>query len=85
MTARIIAQLVASVIIACTLLVTLAASAAGVNREDAAAAALRVAGGRVLDILAVTVDDRAAWRVKLLSRDGAVTVVFVDAQDGRLP
>lgn len=84
MTARIVAQLVALVIIACTLLVTLAASAAGVNRDDAAAAAQRVAGGRVLDILAVWVDDRAAWRVKLLSRGGAVTVVLVDAQDGRL-
>lgn len=84
MIGKLVAQLVASVTIACALLVSLGASAAGVSRDDAAAAVLRVTGGRVLDIVAVTVDDRFVWRVKLLSRAGAVTVVLVDAADGRL-
>ncbi len=52
---------------------------ADVSRDDAAATAQRVAGGRVLSV------ERAgnAWRVKLVTARGEVKVVLIDAASGR--
>lgn len=52
---------------------------ADVGRDAAAAAAQRVAGGRVLSV------ERAgnAWRVKIVTPQGEVKVVLIDAASGR--
>jgi uncharacterized membrane protein YkoI len=65
----------------CALLVASALPAwADVGRDEAAAAAQRVASGRVLAV------DRAGpvWRVKILTAQGEVRVVIVDAASGRV-
>lgn len=52
---------------------------ADVSRDDAAAAAQRVAPGRVLSV------ERAGstWRVKIVTARGEVRIVLVDAATGR--
>jgi uncharacterized membrane protein YkoI len=53
---------------------------ADVSRDDAAAMAQRMAGGgRVLSV------DRAgnAWRVKIVTSQGQVRVIMIDAASGR--
>lgn len=65
----------------CALLIVLAAPAwADVSRDDAAAAAQRVAGGRVLSV------ERSGpvWRVKVLTAQGEVRVILIDAASGRV-
>ncbi len=65
----------------CALLVASALPAwADVGRDEAAAAAQRVAAGRVLAV------ERAGpvWRVKILSDRGEVRVIVVDAASGRV-
>ncbi len=56
---------------------------ADVGRDEAAAAAQQVAGGRVLSVDRSQVGDRSAWRVKLVTAGGEVRVVMVDAATGR--
>lgn len=53
---------------------------ADVGRDEAAAVAQRVASGRVLSV------DRAGpvWRVKILTGQGEVRIVIVDAASGRV-
>ena len=65
----------------CGLLIACATPAwADVNRDDAAAVAQRVTSGRVLAI------ERAGpvWRVKVLTAQGEVRIVLVDAASGRV-
>ena len=65
----------------CGLLMACAAPAwADVNRDDAAAVAQRVTSGRVLAI------ERAGpvWRVKVLTEQGEVRIILVDAASGRV-
>ncbi|MEO6363099.1 MAG: PepSY domain-containing protein [Caldimonas sp.] len=65
----------------CALLLAAALPAwADVGRDEAAAVAQRVASGRVLSV------DRAGpvWRVKILSGQGEVRIVVVDAASGRV-
>lgn len=52
---------------------------ADISRDDAAAAAQRASGGRVLSV------ERAgpAWRVKVVTAKGEVRVIVVDAASGR--
>jgi uncharacterized membrane protein YkoI len=64
----------------CALLVSASLPAfADVSRDAAAAAAQRMAGGRVLSV------DRAgnAWRVKIVTSQGEVKVILIDAATGR--
>lgn len=59
---------------------TLAAPAwAEASRDDAAAVAQRVSGGRVLSV------ERAGpvWRVKVVTAKGEVRVILVDVATGR--
>ncbi|MEO7106536.1 MAG: PepSY domain-containing protein [Rhodoferax sp.] len=56
---------------------------ADVNRDQAVAAAVQVAGGRVLSVEKVQVGNRAAWRVKLVTAGGEVRVVMIDVATGR--
>ena len=52
---------------------------ADVGRDQAAAAAQRVANGRVLAVERSDVGGKPAWRVKVLSAQGEMRVVVVDA------
>jgi hypothetical protein len=57
---------------------------ADVSADQAAAAAQRVAGGRVLAVEKTELDRRPVWRVKVLTAHGDVRVVLVDAASGRV-
>ena len=57
---------------------------ADLGRDDAAMAAQRATGGRVLSVDRSEAEGRAVWRVKLLTAGGEVRVVHVDAQTGQL-
>jgi len=57
---------------------------ADVSREEAAAAAQRVATGRVLSVDKTEADRRPVWRVKVLTAQGEVRVILIDAASGRV-
>jgi uncharacterized membrane protein YkoI len=57
---------------------------ADVGRDEAAAAAQRVASGRVLAVERAEVDRKPVWRVKILSARGEVRIVVVDVASGRV-
>lgn len=66
------------------LALALSASAwAEVSRDQAAAAAQRQTGGRVLSVDRMESARRAVWRVKVVTPRGEVRVVFIDADNGR--
>jgi len=69
----------------CAALVVLAAPAwADVGRDGAAAAAQRVSGnGRVLAVDRADAGGRAVWRVKVVTAQGEVRVIMIDAASGR--
>ena len=69
----------------CALLIALAAPAwADIGRDEAAAAAQRVATGRVLSVEKTEADHRPVWRVKVLTGQGDVRVILIDAASGRV-
>lgn len=69
----------------CALLIALATPAwADIGRDEAAAAAQRVAAGRVLSVERTEADHRPVWRVKVLTGQGQVRVILVDAASGRV-
>ena len=70
-------------ICALALAVAGAAAWADVSRDEAAAAAQRATGGRVLAVERAQSDNRPVWRVKVLTPSGEVRVVLVDAASGR--
>jgi uncharacterized membrane protein YkoI len=57
---------------------------ADVSRDEAAAVAQRVASGRVLAVERAEVGGKPVWRVKILSTQGEVRIVIVDAASGRV-
>jgi hypothetical protein len=68
----------------CAALVALAAPAwADVSREDAAATAQRLSGGRVLAVERAQDGNRPVWRVKVVTASGEVRVILVDVASGR--
>ena len=69
----------------CALLIAWAAPAwAEVSRDEAAAAAQRVTSGRVLSVEQAEADRRPVWRVKVLTAQGEVRVILIDAASGRV-
>jgi uncharacterized membrane protein YkoI len=69
----------------CALLIVLSAPAwADVSRDEAAAAAQRVASGRVLSVERAEADRRPVWRVKVLTAQGEIRVILIDAASGRV-
>lgn len=56
---------------------------AQVSRDEAAAIAQRSGNARVLSVEKADRNGRSAWRVKLLTPQGEVKVVLVDAATGR--
>lgn len=68
----------------CALLLAAAAPAwADASRDDAAAVAQRVSGGRVLTVERAQAGNRPVWRVKVVTPSGDVRVILVDAASGR--
>ena len=68
----------------CAALVVLASPAwADLSRDDAAAAAQRVSSGRVLSVEKSESGGRPAWRVKVLTAQGEVRVILIDAASGK--
>ena len=57
---------------------------ADISRDEAAAVAQRVASGRVLAVERAEVGGKPVWRVKILSAQGEVRIVVVDAASGRV-
>lgn len=69
----------------CALLIVAAGPAwADVSRDQAAAAAQRVAAGRVLSVDKAEADRRPVWRVKVLTAKGEVRVILIDAASGQV-
>ncbi len=56
---------------------------ADVSRDEAAATVQKASGGRVLAVEKAEHDSRAVWRVKVLTPQGEVKVVLIDAATGR--
>ena len=68
----------------CALLIVLAVPAwADISRDEAAAAAQRVSNGRVLSVEKTESERRPVWRVKVLTAQGEVRVILIDAGSGR--
>jgi len=69
----------------CVLSIVLTSPAfAEVSRDEAAAGAQRVASGRVLSIERSEAQRRPVWRVKVLTAQGEVRVILIDAASGRV-
>lgn len=67
----------------CALALAIATTAwAQVSRDQAAAAAQRASGGRVLQVEQAG-GERPAWRVKVLTPSGEVRVILIDQATGR--
>ena len=56
---------------------------AEVSRDDATSLARQVTGGRVLAVEKIERKGRPVWRVKVLSPQGEVRLVLIDAASGR--
>lgn len=56
---------------------------ADVSRDAAAAMAQQATGGRVLAVDQTERGGRPVWRVKVLTQQGEVIVVLIDAASGR--
>jgi uncharacterized membrane protein YkoI len=68
----------------CAATILLAGSAwADLSRDDAAAVAQRMSGGRVLSVEKTESGQRPVWRVKVLTAKGEVRVILIDAATGQ--
>ena len=68
--------------ICCAVLATSAAAAwADISRDEAAAAAQRLGGGRVLSV--EKSESARVWRVKVVTAQGEVKVILIDAASGQ--
>ena len=56
---------------------------ADVSRDDATGLARQVTGGRVLAVEKIDREGRMVWRVKVLTPQGEVRLVLIDAASGR--
>jgi uncharacterized membrane protein YkoI len=73
----------AAFLLACAMLAA-APAWADVSRDEAATRAVQSAAGRVLSIEKGESGGRAVWRVKIVTPQGEVKVVLVDAASGRV-
>ena len=66
------------------LLFLMPAAWAGVDRDQAASLAQRVASGRVLAVeRGLHVDNTVVWRVTVLTAQGEIRKIIIDADTGR--
>jgi uncharacterized membrane protein YkoI len=73
-----IAALTCAVLLACSL-----PAWAEVSRDDAASIVQKASGGRVLAVERAEHKGTAVWRVKVLTPQGEVKVMLIDAASGR--
>ena len=73
-----------ALVLACVLLAGSVPAWADVGRDAAAAVATRAAGGRVLSVERSELNGRPVWRVKVVTAQGEVRVIFVDVASGRI-
>jgi hypothetical protein len=67
------------------LMLSLSAPAwADVSRDDAASTAQQASGGRVLSVDRTERSGRPVWRVKVVTAQGEVKVLLIDASSGRM-
>ena len=68
----------------CGLLMTTALPAwADLSRDEAASVVQQASGARVLSVNKAEHEGRAVWRVKVLTSQGEVKVILIDAASGR--
>lgn len=68
----------------CAVLIVMATPAwADLSRDDAAAVAQRLSGGRVLSVEKSEAARRPVWRVKVVTSQGEVRVILIDAASGQ--
>ena len=68
----------------CAILLLLTTPAwADISRDDAAAVAARMSNGRVLSVDKADSARRPVWRVKIVTPQGEVRVILIDAVSGR--
>ncbi len=80
---RDLTHLAARLLTVCALALALAAPArAQMGRDQAAAAAERQTGGRVLAVDRIASGSGAMWRVKVVTPRGEVRVVLIEADEG---
>ena len=70
-------------LVCAALLAALAPAWSQASRDDAAAAALRVASGRVLAVDRAQSGERPVWRVKVVTAAGEVRVIVIDVASGQ--
>jgi uncharacterized membrane protein YkoI len=75
---KLITALTCAVLLACTL-----PAWADVSRDDAASIVQKASGGRVLAVERAEHKGTAVWRVKVLTPQGEVKVMLIDAASGR--
>ena len=71
-----------ALIVALVLVLTTSAWA-DVSRDDAVTMAQQISGGRVLSVEKTEHEDRPVWRVKVLTAQGEVKLILIDAASGR--
>jgi hypothetical protein len=74
---------VVRLLVCAALLAAFAPAWAQASRDDAAAAALRVASGRVLAVDRAQSAERPVWRVKVVTPAGEVRVIVIDVASGQ--
>jgi uncharacterized membrane protein YkoI len=72
-----------SALIAALVLTFNAPAWAVVSRDEAVVVAQKVSGGRVLSVDKADRDGRSVWRVKVLTPQGEVKIILIDAASGR--
>ena len=79
MKTRLIAPLCASLLMA----LASAPALADINRDAAVAVAQRATGGRVLSVDKAEAGKRPVWRVKVVTAQGEVKIILIDAVTGQ--
>lgn len=69
--------------LACLALLAPISVYAKASRDDAASTAQRMTGGRVLSVEKTSHDGHEVWRVKVVTPQGEVKIVLIDAESGR--
>jgi uncharacterized membrane protein YkoI len=69
--------------LACLALLAPLGAEAATTRDEAAQIAQRMTGGRVLAVERIERDGHTVWRVKVVTPQGEVKVVVIDADSGR--
>ena len=70
--------------ICAVLLAATAPASANLSRDDAAIAAQRLTNARVLSVEPSEAARRPAWRVKVVTAQGEVRVILIDAVSGQV-